>query len=168
LVLEGAIVTTARVGYSVPILRVKDVERSVRFYELLGFTATALLRTKDGVAYWANLSCHRGPTFEEQSSAGDKSVEVSKQNAPRAPDERTTENESAAVMVSLGEDPLAPLDGTMQAASLYLFTKDLEGLRAQLVSQGVEVSEIVTREYMPKGEMELRDPDGWRVFVGGA
>jgi catechol 2,3-dioxygenase-like lactoylglutathione lyase family enzyme len=30
----------ARVGYSVPILRVKDVERAVRFYELLGFTAT--------------------------------------------------------------------------------------------------------------------------------
>jgi catechol 2,3-dioxygenase-like lactoylglutathione lyase family enzyme len=133
----------ARVGYSVPILRVKDLERSVRFYELLGFTATSVLRTKEGVAYWANLSCFRGNP------------------------ERTTENESAAVMVSLGEDPHAPLDGTMQAASLYLFTKDLEGLRAQLVSQGVEVSEIVTREYMPKGEMELRDPDGWRVFVGG-
>jgi catechol 2,3-dioxygenase-like lactoylglutathione lyase family enzyme len=145
LVLEGAIVTTARVGYSVPILRVKDVEQSVRFYELLGFTATSLLRTAEGVPYWANLSCHRGN-----------------------PEERTTENESAAVMVSLGEDPHAPLDASMQAASLYLFTKDLEGLRAQLVSQGVEVSEIVTREYMPKGEMELRDPDGWRVFVGGA
>jgi hypothetical protein len=40
-------------------------------------------------------------------------------------------------------------------------------LRAQLVSQGVEVTGIVPREYMPKGEMELHDPDGWRVFVGG-
>jgi catechol 2,3-dioxygenase-like lactoylglutathione lyase family enzyme len=159
--------TTARVGYSVPILRVKDVERSVHFYELLGFTATAVLRTEDGVAYWANLSCYRGN-----------------------PDERTSENESAAVMVSLGEDPVdggvteidgignrseteakrstgAPIDASKQCASLYLFSKDLTGLRAQLVSQGVEVTEIVAREYMPKGEMELRDPDGWRVFVGG-
>ena len=156
----------ARVGYSVPILKVKDVERSVRFYEWLGFTATSVLRTGEGVPYWANLSCFRGNP------------------------ERTTETESAAVMVSLGEegdltesegtrdesgskakrssgDPHEPIDGRMQAASLYLFTKDLEGLRAQLVSLGVEVSEIATREYMPKGEMELRDPDGWRVFVGG-
>jgi hypothetical protein len=30
----------------------------------------------------------------------------------------------------------------------------------------VEVTEIVIREYMPKGEMELHDPDGWKVFVG--
>jgi hypothetical protein len=157
----------ARVGYSVPILRVKDVERSVRFYELLGFTATSLLRTKDGVAYWANLSCFRGATVErdDKSSAGDKSTASAKQVAPLA--ERTSENEAAAVMVSLGEDPHAPLDASKQGASLYMFTKDLEGLRAQLVSQGVEVSEIVPREYMPKGEMELRDPDGWRVFVGG-
>lgn len=45
---------------------------------------------------------------------------------------------------------------------------DWKGLRVgDLVSQGVEVSEIVKREYMPKGEMELRDPDGWKLFVGG-
>jgi catechol 2,3-dioxygenase-like lactoylglutathione lyase family enzyme len=136
--------TTARVSYSVPILRVKDVERAVRFYELLGFTATAVLRTEDGVAYWANLSCYRGN-----------------------PDERTSENESAAVMVSLGEDPHTPIDASKQCASLYMFSKDLVGLRAQPVSQGVEVTGIVPREYMPKGEMELHDPDGWRVFVGG-
>jgi catechol 2,3-dioxygenase-like lactoylglutathione lyase family enzyme len=136
--------TTARVSYSVPILRVKDVERAVRFYELLGFTATAVLRTEEGVAYWANLSCFRGK-----------------------PEARTSENESAAVMVSLGEDPHAPIEASKQAASLYLFSKDLAGLRAQLVSKAVEVTEIVPREYMPKGEMELRDPDGWRVFVGG-
>src|SRR3569832_235746 len=134
----------ARVAYSVPILKVKDVERSVRFYELLGFEATSVLRTEEGVAYWANLSCFRGN-----------------------PEVRTSENESAAEMVSLGEDTHSPIDGSMQAASLYLFTKGLEGLRAELIRNGVEVSEIVKREYMPKGEMEQRDPDGWRVFVGG-
>src|SRR3954463_13120777 len=116
----------AKVGYSVPILKVKDVERSVRFYELLGFTATAVLRTEDGVAYWANLSCYRGN-----------------------PAALTTENESAAVMVSLGEDPHAEIDASKQCASLYLFTKELAGLRADLLSQGVEVTEIVPREYMP-------------------
>ena len=141
-----------RVSYSVPMLRVIDVERSIHFYELLGFTVTGMLRDESGTTriLWANLSCHRGN-----------------------PEERTTENESAAVMLTLGQGggsdlPLgAKLDPTKQGASLYMFTQDIEGLRADLVRNGIEVTEIVPRPYMEKGEMELRDPDGWRVFVGG-
>jgi Glyoxalase/Bleomycin resistance protein/Dioxygenase superfamily len=134
----------ARVAYSVPMLRVMDVERSMRFYELLGFTVTGVMRTENGVAFWANLSCHRGN-----------------------PEKLTTENESAAVMVTLGDGaPGEPIDVPKQGASLYLYSKDLVALREKLVSRGVEVTEIVPRPWMEKGEMELRDPDGWRVFVG--
>jgi catechol 2,3-dioxygenase-like lactoylglutathione lyase family enzyme len=131
----------ARVGYSVPMLRVKDVERSVGFYESLGFKCTSMMRGEGGVATWANLSCFRGK-----------------------PEELTTENESAAVMVSLGWEGSGDPG---QGASLYVFSKDIEGLRADLMGQGVEVTEIVPRPWMPKGEMELRDPDGWKVLVGG-
>lgn len=109
-----------------------------------------MLRDEDGRAQWANLSCHRGN-----------------------PEERTTENESAAVMVTLGQGGASnlpageKLDPSKQGASLYLFSKDLAGLGAELVRNGIEVTEIVPRPYMEKGEMELHDPDGWKLFVGG-
>jgi hypothetical protein len=160
-------VMAARVSYSVPILRVKDVERVVRFYELLGFTQTAVLRTEDGLPYWAHLSCQRGNIAANESCTQDTSIGASEQYESPSPVARKSENESAAVMVSLGEDPHAPIDAAKQCASLYLLSKELEGLRAQLVRQGVEVTEIVTSEYMKNGEMELCDPDGWRIFVGG-
>jgi len=39
-------------------------------------------------------------------------------------------------------------------------------LRAQLAAAGIDVSPISHPEYMPSGEMQLRDPDGNVVFVG--
>ncbi|HYD16572.1 MAG TPA: VOC family protein [Candidatus Nanoarchaeia archaeon] len=130
----------SEVGYVVPMMHVMDVERSVKFYEMLGFTAAEVLRHDDGKAFWAYLACHRG-----------------------RPEKRTTENESAAVMVTQAGHPV---DATVQGALLYMYSPDLVGLREKLVAGGVKVSEIVPRFYMPKGEMELTDPDGYCVLIG--
>jgi hypothetical protein len=130
----------ARVSYSVPMLHVMDVERALKFYELLGFVATNVLKDPAGKAVWAWLSCHRGEVAE-----------------------RTIENESAAVMLAQASHPV---DAGVQAVLLYMYSADLPGLREHLLANGVEASEIEHRFYMEKGEMRVTDPDGYVVLVG--
>jgi len=50
----------------------------------------------------------------------------------------------------------------------YLYTSNLVALRASLVANRVEVSEISYPAYMPEGEICLKDPDGYTVYVGQA
>ena len=128
-----------RVIYSVPMLKVKDVERSVKFYEILGFVAKNIMRNDEGTAFWAWLSCYQGGAEAEKK------------------------DESAAVMVTLGE---GLEDRETHGAMLYLYSRDLPALRERLLASGVNVSAIVSRFYMEKGEMELQDTDGHTVLVG--
>lgn len=67
------------------------------------------------------------------------------------------------LMLSRGEAPVATKE---QGILFYLYVRDLKALHARLVADGVEVSPIVPREYMPRGEAELRDPDGYLVVIG--
>lgn len=123
-------------------LHVMDVERSVKFYELLGFTATKIMRDQDGRAFWAWLACHRGD-----------------------PPTRTAQNEAAAVMVTQAD---GPVDRTVQAVLLYMYSPDLPALREHLIKNDIQVSQIVPRFYMEKGEMRVDDPDGYCVLIGQA
>ena len=66
-------------------------------------------------------------------------------------------------MLLATDHPPAPEAQTVQ---FYLYTPDLAGLRARLVAEGIEVSEIGRLEHMRSGEVTLRDPDGYVVFVG--
>ena len=49
---------SARVGYSTPVLHVAEIERSMRFYELLGFVTVDTDRGKP--LGWARLHCEGG------------------------------------------------------------------------------------------------------------
>ncbi len=48
---------TAKATYSTPILHVAEIEKSIRFYELLGFTTIA---TEGKPMGWARLHCESG------------------------------------------------------------------------------------------------------------
>lgn len=48
---------------------------------------------------------------------------------------------------------------------LSLYTPDLAALRAQLDAAGVKVPPIAYPDYMPSGELSLRDPDDYVIFV---
>ena len=49
---------------------------------------------------------------------------------------------------------------------LYLYAADLAALRQQLIDRGISVGVISYPSYLPKGEFELHDPDGYTVMVG--
>ncbi len=117
---------SAKVGYSTPLLHVAEIEKSIRFYELLGFTTI----DTDGCKPlgWARLHCDDG----------------------------------SAVMFLRAEHPI---DSSARAFMLYLYTPDLAGLREHLLANGVKVSPIKYQEYMPSGEINLADPDGYKLEI---
>jgi hypothetical protein len=109
-----------------PLLRVAEVERSIRFYELLGLVKIAT----DGCnpLGWARLRCEGGAVMLQRAGR--------------------------------------PIDMGAQAVSLYLYTPDLLALRKHLIDNAVKVQPIVFPEYMPRGEMNVFDPDGYLIHLG--
>ena len=73
------------------------------------------------------------------------------------------EDGRTVLMLSRGQKKLLP---HQQRVIFYLYTRDLKALRERLVADGIEVSPIVKREYMERGEVELKDPDGYTVLIG--
>jgi hypothetical protein len=116
---------SAKVGYSTPMLHVAEIERSIRFYELLGFVTVDTDRCNP--LGWARLHCEGG-----------------------------------AVMFLRAEEPLDPVRVTTM---LYMYTPDLAALREQLLASGIAVPSISYPGYMPSGEIQLKDPDGYFVLV---
>jgi catechol 2,3-dioxygenase-like lactoylglutathione lyase family enzyme len=49
---------------------------------------------------------------------------------------------------------------------IYLYTEELPALRQHVIASGIEVSEIKYPAYMKSGEIAMKDPDGFLVFVG--
>lgn len=49
---------------------------------------------------------------------------------------------------------------------LYLYTDELPKLRENLIAKGIDVSEIKFPAHMKNGEIGMKDPDGFLVFVG--
>lgn len=109
-------------------LHVKDVSRSIKFYELLGFE---LIDTEGGPGCvgWARLHC-----------------------------------EGAAIMLFLAEDE-HPLD-TSHCYPSFMYSADLAGLREHLLANGVNVSKLNHPPYMKSGEITVKDPDGYVIFIG--
>jgi hypothetical protein len=114
-----------KVGYSTPMLHVAEIERSIRFYELLGFVTVDTDRcTPLG---WARMHCEGG-----------------------------------AIMFLRAEEALDPVRVTTM---LYMYTPDLVCLREQLLAAGVKVPPITHPPYMPGGEIQMPDPDGYSVLI---
>jgi catechol 2,3-dioxygenase-like lactoylglutathione lyase family enzyme len=116
-----------KAGYSTPLLHVADVERSLRFYALLGFE-TIDVEGNAGSLGWARVHCEGGAIMFVRAEGADSA------NGDRF--------------------------------FLYLYTPDLPALRTQLSSAGVEVGSIAYPDHMRSGEMCLKDPDGYVIFVG--
>jgi hypothetical protein len=116
---------SVKVGYSTPMLHVAEIEKSLRFYELLGFVTIDTDRCVP--IGWARMHCDGG-----------------------------------AVMFLRAEEPV---DSSAQAFMLCMYTPDLAGLREQLLAAGVKAPAIRYPQYMPSGELGLKDPDGFLIFI---
>jgi catechol 2,3-dioxygenase-like lactoylglutathione lyase family enzyme len=57
------------------------------------------------------------------------------------------------------------LEAKAHSVLFYLYTSDLIALRERLIEKGVKVGEISYPDYLPKGEFELKDPDGYCLMV---
>jgi hypothetical protein len=121
-------VMSVKAGWSTPMFHVAAIEKSIRFYELLGFKTIDTDRCEP--LGWARLQCAGG-----------------------------------AVMFLRAEDDHA-VDSAAQGVMLYMYTPDLKGLREQLIAGGVKVPPIGYPGYMPSGELNLVDPDGYHIAIG--
>ena len=110
----------------VPFAHVADVDRSVAFYERLGFEAADAVVQEDR-RVWAFL-----------------------------------ERGDARLMVAEADEAVDP---GAQAVLFFLYTRDLDGLRARLVSDGVPAGAITTGNPGPDRQMEVVDPDGYVLMV---
>jgi hypothetical protein len=72
--------------------------------------------------------------------------------------------EGGAIMFLRAEEGHA-VDPSVQGVSLTMYTPDLKGMREQLIAWGVAAREISYPVYLPSGEMQLMDPDGYRVAI---
>ena len=67
----------------------------------------------------------------------------------------------AQLMVAAASEPAA----AQQAVLFYVYTDDVAAARASLVEAGLNPGAIRTPFYAPRGEFELKDPDGYVVMV---
>ena len=120
----------------VPMIHVANVERSASFYKLLGFEIGNYVPREGPPVNWAWLYQPKAPNWKIGANL---MLVLSERRFDRNPELYLT---------------------------LYLYAADLIGLRQQLMTAGVKVSEISYPEYLPKGEFETHDPDGYTVMVG--
>lgn len=76
-----------------------------------------------------------------------------------------------------------PIDADLQSVLLYMYSKDVQGLRTHLLTQGLRdageytghrtaddgpsaVHTVAHPPYMPAGELRITDPDGYVILVG--
>jgi hypothetical protein len=70
--------------------------------------------------------------------------------------------EGGAIMFLLSEEPVDP---EKQSVLLALYTPDLQKLRERLLADGLEPSTIRYPDYMPSGELQVSDPDGYVILI---
>ena len=78
--------------------------------------------------------------------------------APGAPDWRRGPN----LMLTRGD---CAIDPGAQGILFYLYATNLVTLREELVGAGQNPGPIRYPDYLPKGEFQIHDPDGYRLMV---
>jgi len=73
--------------------------------------------------------------------------------------------EQADLMFSRASQPIVP---SQQCVLFYLYSPNLIALREHLIAASVRVSPITYPDYMPKGEIQIEDPDGYILLIGQA
>jgi predicted lactoylglutathione lyase len=113
----------------VALLHVTEVDRSISFYEKLGFeVCEEPLKNDQGVKTFAGM--HYG----------------------------------AAAQIMLGRAD-QPLKSGSRHILFYLYVNDMPKYREQLIARGIEVGKVTYPFYMPSGEFQVDDPDGWVWIV---
>jgi hypothetical protein len=137
--------TEASVNRMVPYVHVTDVQASLSFYSLLGFSLGNAMRDKNGKLYWALA----------QSSAAE--IMLAQASCP-------IDAEQQAVIFYMYSPDLCSLRATLIES----------GLRNAGVYRGKRspddttqmVYEIAHPDYMKDGEMRVVDPDGYVILIG--
>jgi hypothetical protein len=57
------------------------------------------------------------------------------------------------------------IDPNGQGVLFYLYSRNLEALREQMLADGIDVGEIADGTPGPRQEMRLTDPDGYVLMV---
>ncbi|MGO8794431.1 MAG: VOC family protein [Candidatus Sulfotelmatobacter sp.] len=113
----------------VALLNVADIDRSISFYEKLGFeVGNEPLKNDQGVKTFV---------WMQHSSA-------------------------AQIMLARAGQPLSP---GPRHIMFYLYTIDMPRYREQLIARGVTVGKVTYPFWMPNGEFQVDDPDGWVWIV---
>jgi predicted lactoylglutathione lyase len=113
----------------VALLNVADVDRSISFYEKLGFEiGNEPLKNDEGVKTFAWM--HRG--------------------------------NAAQIMLTRAREPL---NSGSRHIMFYLYSTDMPAFRERLIERGVEVGKVTYPFWMPSGEFQVDDPDGWVWIV---
>jgi catechol 2,3-dioxygenase-like lactoylglutathione lyase family enzyme len=72
--------------------------------------------------------------------------------------------QGGAVMFLRADDGIPGTPG--ERVPFYMYSPDLPALREELIAEGVETGPVSYPQYMPSGEICMKDPDGYTVFVG--
>jgi hypothetical protein len=59
-----------------------------------------------------------------------------------------------------------PIDAGSRAVLFYRSTRDVEGLHGTPTDAGVKVGGFTRPHYVPAGEFQAEDPDGYVLLVG--
>ena len=135
----------AAVKMLVPMAHVVDVERSIAFYEKLGFKSYNILRGHDGVAFWASIKSVLATLMFARASG------------PIDPGQQ-------AILFYLYTDDLIGLRNHLIASGLH-DTGKFCGQAMGGAGEGA-VSTITYPHYMPKGEFRVEDPDQYTLLIG--
>lgn len=128
-------------------VHVADVDRSVAFYALLGYTCQSRFSGHDGVTNWADLHSHESRIMLARASG---------------PVDATVQ----AVLFYLYSPDVRWLQKHLLTNGIpHAGSPPQEGIEAP-PPNGAAVFDIVPRFYMPAGELRIHDPDGYCLLVG--
>lgn len=137
----------AAIYKNVPMVHVADVERSVAFYELLGFHCFSRFSSEDGITRWADVRSHRAQMmFARASGPIDASLQ-------------------AVLFYLYTLDVRGLRDHLIGQGIPDVGPPPREGIESP-PPNGAAVFEIVPRFYMPSGELRVHDPDGYCLLIG--
>lgn len=138
-------VCTASVNRLVPFVHVADVEASLMFYALLGFTPVNAMRDRHGKMYWVLAKSHAAEIMLARASG-------------------PIDAEQQAVLLYMYSPDLNTLrsgliEGGLRDAGVYRGTRR-PGDTTRMVH------EIAHPDHMKGGELRVIDPDGYVILVG--
>jgi len=141
---------TCRVENQIPMVHVLDVDRSVTFYALLGYSCASRFSNDHGRTNWAMLVSGNARMMLAAASgpviAQDQAVLFYMYSQDvRQLRLHLIENGLADAGEPPGESNAEKFAGAVRCSAVF---------------------EIVRRFYMPQGELRIHDPDGYCILVG--